>query len=296
MNQKNLVRNTLMEIGAIHEKDVELFAGKTRDRDALPVYIDRVTGVIFIDDFYVGEHEYASGHYRRKNRNLFNSASGDLEDILDSERRYSRYRRFAIGKKIVDFGCGRGGFLRLVYADAATVVGVELQQDFAKALSEIGISCVDHLDNVLDGQDTFFMFHSLEHLPDPLQVLSKMHDKLKSNGNGKIIIEVPHAKDILIKTLKVQSFIDFTLWSQHLVLHTRDSLTRLLKRAGFNNILIEGVQRYGLTNHLQWLRFGQPGGHKELFSAFETDNLTVAYGEALARIDATDTLVAVAET
>ena len=137
-----------------------------------------------------------------------------------------------------------------------------------------------------------FMFHVLEHLPQPIEVLQEARSKLIRGG--AIVIEVPHARDFMLDFLQVDAFRDFTLWSQHLVLHTRDSLGRMLQFAGFRRVSIVGVQRYGLGNHLHWLRHGSPSGHASAFAAIETDDVTRAYSSALSRADMTDTLVAVA--
>jgi hypothetical protein len=137
------------------------------------------------------------------------------------------------------------------------------------------------------------MFHVLEHLSNPLSVLAQLRDILKPD-NGTLVVEVPHANDFLISQLHCKPFIDFTLWSQHLVLHTRDSLYKLLSAAGFVDIRIAGVQRYGLANHLTWLSEGKPGGHKGPLSLLETADLSQAYQSALAAQDCTDTLVAIA--
>ena len=104
-----------------------------------------------------------------------------------------------------------------------------------------------------------------------------------------------HAKlSCHFSTLNNEEFKQFTLWSQHLVLHTRESLSRFLKFSGFENINIRGVQRYPLSNHMNWLAYGKPGGHKAPLSLIDSNSLNYEYGNALARIDATDTLVAVA--
>jgi hypothetical protein len=100
----------------------------------------------------------------------------------------------------------------------------------------------------------------------------------------------------MIQNLELQSFVDFTLWSQHLILHTRESLTAFLQEAGFKSITIEGVQRYGISNHLQWLKTGKPGGHKSPLSLIETTALKNSYADALSKLDANDTIVAVATT
>ena len=111
-----------------------------------------------------------------------------------------------------------------------------------------------------------------------------------------MILEVPHANDFLLEHMSVSAFIQFTLWSQHLVLHTRDSLRRMLTSAGFKHIKIEGVQRYSISNHLHWLKNSKPGGHITTLSALDSPELKRAYAEALSKIDATDTLVAIATT
>lgn len=140
------------------------------------------------------------------------------------------------------------------------------------------------------------MFHCLEHLPDPVCTLKEIFQKLKPDGEGKIVIEVPHARDFLLDQLQWNSFKNFTLWSQHLVLHTRNSLELFLIDSGFKNVHIEGVQRYNIANHLNWLMNNKPGGHENPLSIIETESLKNSYSEALSRIDANDTLVAIATT
>lgn len=179
---------------------------------------------------------------------------------------------------------------------AKSLVGVELQKNFIDALNKENIKCFKDVNEIENEQDCIFLFHSLKHLHNPIDLLIKIRNKLKGNEQGKIIIEVPHAKDFLINTLKAQSFIDFTLWSQHLVLHTRESLRLLLEYCGFKGVIIEGVQRYSISNHINWLNNNKPGGHKEILSLFETQELVGAYANALSKIDANDTLVAIAHT
>lgn len=293
---KSEIHETLNRIGAISDKRVELLSDKTRDNPNLNVYKDSVSGVIFIEDYYVGDDEYVSGDYRKRPKPLTKSIGGDYEDITDSERRFKSYRQFLTAKDICDFGCGAGSFLKLAKPVAKTVFGVELQQNYADDLNSIGISCHSSLQSIEQPLDLITLFHCLEHLPNPTSVLNSLRGNLKKDTEGILIIEVPHARDFLIENLKLRDFIDFTLWSQHLVLHTRESLRLLLADAGFKNIVIQGVQRYSLSNHFHWLSHRRPGGHKSLLSALQTPELISSYEKALAKIDATDTLVAIATT
>jgi hypothetical protein len=58
----------------------------------------------------------------------------------------------------------------------------------------------------------------------------------------------------------LDSFKESTFWSEHLILHTKESLRKILEAVGFKNIKIEGLQRYPSANHL-YLRHNRLGGH-----------------------------------
>ena len=277
-----MIKKTLLDLGLIDEKNIILFAERTRDKNNVQVFRDKMTGIIFIDDFYVGEKEYQEGKYRT----MMND--GNLENYLDVNRRWNEYNKFAVGKRICDFGCGYGDFLRIAKPYAKSICGIEIQNDYREMLNKEKIECFSDVDIINEKLDTFFLFHTFEHLPDPMGKLKLIYSKL--DKGGKIIIEVPHARDFLFQ---VPEFKDFTLWSQHLILHTRESLYSFLRKAGFVNIQIQGVQRYGLSNHMEWFKNKKPGGHTK--DIFETDELKRSYSAALSVIDANDTLVAVGE-
>lgn len=282
---------TLSEIGVADEDTRDVYASGTRDRDDVTVYRDRRSGVIYIDGFYGGDEVYEEGDYRTVN--LAASGARDYEIVRDAERRSGAYRKYVCGRNIVDFGCGDGAYLRAVRHETASVSGVELQRDYVQALNDEGIPCATSLDGFdSDSIDTVVSFHVLEHLPEPLPILNELQRVLKPGGVA--IIEVPHANDFLLKDLNNAAFRGFTLWSQHLVLHTRDSLSRMLGHSGFDPVIVEGVQRYPLSNHLTWLSEGRPGGHKSPLALLDTPELTAAYEASLNRVDRTDTLVAIA--
>jgi 2-polyprenyl-3-methyl-5-hydroxy-6-metoxy-1,4-benzoquinol methylase len=290
------IRNTLIRIGAINNDRLKLLSSKTRDNPNINVYRDSASGVIFIDEYYIGDGEYFTGEYRSAPKSFSQNIRDNYEDLMDSERRFKSYRQLITGKNVCDFGCGAGSFLKLAQPAANSVCGVELQQNYRSDLNSVGIECHSTVQSIERPLDVISLFHCFEHLPSPTSTLRALHSGLKKNGDGTLIIEVPHARDFLIESLKLEDFINFTLWSQHLILHTRDSLRLLLADAGFKNIIIQGIQRYSLANHFHWLSRKRPGGHKSSLSALETPELVAAYEAALARIDATDTIVAIAKT
>ena len=78
------------------------------------------------------------------------------------------------------------------------------------------------------------MFHILEHIPYQVETLRALKQKLSKKG--KIIIEVPSAQDFLLTFENLDKFKKFTFWSEHLILHTENSLRKVLKSSGLKNI------------------------------------------------------------
>lgn len=292
---KTSILDDLLKSGVIkdHSKS-QLLSQSTRDDDSARVYIDPITKVIYIPDYYIGDNSYIESS-QPTNSLHFNNLN--YEDYIDTSRRINNLRTYYHNKVVTDFGCGIGNFLEGVKEYCIDVTGIELNSLSRMYLDSAGIknhSSIDSLEN--DTQDTIFLFHSFEHLHNPLDTLKSLHRKLKKEGVGNIVIEVPHAKDVLIDLLNLREFIQFTLWSQHLILHTRHSLKVMLEYSGFKNIVVQSLQRYPLSNHLCWLKNKEYGGHKGIYSLLDHDDLKNAYSNSLAKIDATDTLIAFAST
>ena len=268
-----------------------IYANKTRDVNPLTVYIDDLSGVIYIDDFYVGDSQYEEGNYNELKSSEYIKLDYDRE--VDCRRRVNQHKKYITDKKILDFGCGAGDFLKVAQKYASSVTGVELQKNYMEHLNENGINCFSDLSDIEDNSlDSIFLFHVLEHLPEPLEMLSILKSKLRDGG--LLVAEVPHANDFLLSELDCDAFKEFTLWSQHLILHTRNSLN-----AFFNNCDLKSgdvsikILRYPISNHLYWLRNKKPGGHKLALSVVDTDDLNRSYESALSLIDSNDTLIAI---
>jgi 2-polyprenyl-3-methyl-5-hydroxy-6-metoxy-1,4-benzoquinol methylase len=291
---KTTIFQTLEKLGLTSKQSRVLFNDRTMDVDELNVWKDSKSGVIYIDDFYTGDETYIDGSYIDNKVVALKTGEQEFERTTDAQRRLKSSLKILTGRKVADFGCGRGDFLRLVQPYCNEVVGVELQQNYVDELNSDGVSCVNNLDAIGDKSlDVVVSFHVLEHLSNPLETLSELMRKIVSGG--QVLIEVPNANDFLLSTVSCEEFKQFTLWSQHLVLHTQESLRKTLEFVGLKDIQIEGVQRYPLSNHLNWLVNGKAGGHKSPLSVLDSDVLFDAYQSSLTRIDATDTLVAVAK-
>jgi 2-polyprenyl-3-methyl-5-hydroxy-6-metoxy-1,4-benzoquinol methylase len=292
---KNDVLNDLISTSSISEDTIEIFSSHTRDNSNLNVKIDTSSGggVIFIEDFFVGNLEYQDGNYKENSNKLRFDEFESYEDKQDSKRRVNDFKQYIKDKNVCDFGCGKGSFLRLAREYSNSLYGVELQKNYISLLKNNGISCEDKINKHKVMFDTIFSFHTLEHLPNQIEVLKNLKNYINFGGN--LIIEVPHANDFLLKNLQVEEFKEFTLWSQHLVLHTKKSLNNFLTYSGYKDIEIFGIQRYSIANHLGWLMNKKPGGHMSELANIETPELIEEYQNALKKADATDTLIAIAK-
>tara|TARA_B100000282_G_scaffold58806_1_gene39027 strand:+ start:1137 stop:2018 length:882 start_codon:yes stop_codon:yes gene_type:complete len=290
---KTDILKDLIETKSIDEKNIAVYSEYTRDNKNLNVKIDKLTGVIFIDNFFVGDSEYINGEYKGNSKDIEFDGYESYEDKVDSKRRLNQFKKELINKSICDFGCGKGSFLKLANKYTLKTFGVEIQKSYLDEFSHNQEIIVENnIKNFKTKFDTIFLFHTLEHLPNQIKHLKLLKSYL--NPGGKIIIEVPHARDYLLTKLNIKDFKDFTLWSQHLILHTKESLNNFLSFSGYKNIHVEGFQRYSIANHLGWLKNKKPGGHKSDLAEIENSDLIKYYNKSLENLDATDTIIAYA--
>jgi SAM-dependent methyltransferase len=235
-----------------------------------------------------------AGHYENSGMH-----SGDLPSIeswlqrtsTDDARRYDMLQSILPGKSVLDFGCGAAGFLLRAKNLAKEVAGIELEQRVRDHWAgQLSI----HADMELAGEnfDLITAFHVVEHLEDPRTILKALGKKLSKNG--RMIVEVPSADDALLTFYDCDAFQNFTYWSQHLYLLNPSNLKLLAAQAGLKVVATQYYQRYPLSNHLHWLSKGKPGGH-EKWHFLDSPELSSAYGNALASIGASDTLIAYLE-
>jgi SAM-dependent methyltransferase len=280
----------LTSLGLITAESVETFYPRVRDRDDIKVMRCNKSGVIFL----AGALPDGPAHYAAKAGLSYWSegtrAQALLEVADDDGRRAKQFGPLIHDRKWLDVGAGLGGVLDLLRGQAREIVAVEPQEGAFRELDRLGYRAYRDLRDVPDDDfDVVTLFHVFEHLSDPLDVLQLVARKLRPGG--RLVIEVPHARDFLMSFLDLDAFKRFTLWSEHLILHTRQSLEVFVRAAGFEHVSIEGFQRYPLANHLYWLARGQPGGHKQ-WPSLQEEDLDRAYAAMLARLDVTDTLIA----
>ena len=281
----------LIEVGICRADSLEEFHPRVRDRDDVAVLRCIDSGVLMLSRLDHIDTSYYDGPDPV-------SVLAGLEHVIGHQSSVDAKRRGGVlaphleGRRWLDIGTGGGGILHLLRGLPSQLCGVEPNTECRTRLISDGFdvraSMADFADSTFD---VVTMFHVFEHLLDPLGCLAQLGEIMEPGSI--LVIEVPSGRDILLNQLDLVEFKDFSLWSQHLVLHTRESLTAMLDHAGFAEINVRGIQRYSIGNHLHWLRYRQPGGHVR-WEAFSGEPLASSYEGALALMDANDTLFATA--
>lgn len=90
---------------------------------------------------------------------------------------------------VIELGSGGGYLLNNIIAK--NKVGIEINDAARQAAKEIGIQSVKYADDIPDNYaDVIISTHVLEHVENPLEILRKLHEKLKDGG--KIVFYAPN--------------------------------------------------------------------------------------------------------
>ena len=87
--------------------------------------------------------------------------------------------------------------------------------------------------------DVIAIFHTLDHLADPLQLIQTCYDKLDSDG--RLLIAVHNVRAISARLLKSRSPI-FDI--EHTYLFDKSTLKSALEKAGFKNVQVWSYKNY----------------------------------------------------
>ena len=293
LNKKNKIFNILKRLNLSNDRSIELFHNKTRDNKKLKVLRCKKSGVLFLSST-----DHLESHYEKKidygwlaNKSRSSSMKKYSED---DTRRKKQIIKYVKNKSWLDIGTGTGGILNLLEKDAAKVTAVEPITFARENLIKQGYNSFKSIYEIDKSEkfDFVTLFHVYEHMDNPINDLKAVYSRLKKGG--KIFIEVPHAQDFLIHFLNLKEFKDFTFWSEHLILHTKKSLTKFIKAAGFDIISVDGFQRYSMKNHLYWIKEKKPQGDKYL-KDLNTNKVNQNYVDFLIKNNMTDTIICVAK-
>lgn len=196
------------------------------------------------------EREQAEQYYRHEYYrhaagyadSLKEAASADNPDQQERVRVVSRLARRASGN-VLDIGCGGGALLAAFRRAGWRCRGIEPSGELA-AHAGAAAGC-EVLEETLESAalpaetfDAITALHVLEHSPDPRRFLDCCYRLLRSDG--VLLVEVP---DFGSRAARKQREFWRPLYPDtHLYHFTRETLSRLLKQAGFS---VGRFRRYG---------------------------------------------------
>jgi 2-polyprenyl-3-methyl-5-hydroxy-6-metoxy-1,4-benzoquinol methylase len=151
--------------------------------------------------------------------------------------------------RLLDFGCGGGAFLERMRRAGWQVTGLDISDALAKRVrGELGIpvltGTLPHPELAEGSFDLITMWQSLEHVHDPLRVLSECH-RLLAPG-GRLLIAAPNMDSAAFRWCGA-AWVGLDL-PRHLTHFTPHTLCLMLDRAGFEPTAVRMVR------HSSWLR------------------------------------------
>lgn len=160
--------------------------------------------------------------------------SSDLDKI-------KRYRGEVYGLSLFDIGAGRGEFVKVCSDEGLQSTGSEMSQDgvhAAKALYDVDL-IYEYAEkiNFKDQYDIISMRHVLEHLTDPVQVLTNIYQNGLKKG-GTLYLKLPRLKSWESAEFG-KHWMDYYL-PRHRVHFTTAGIDKLLKDTGFSKIVYYG--------------------------------------------------------
>jgi len=180
------------------------------------------------------------------------------------EQQIERYSTYIIqSRTLLEIGSGYGSFIAEIRKRwSKNADGIELGEKrryFAEKYENIKLYSLNLLTDEIPVDmrhkyDLIVSFHVLEHIIKPNLFLEKLGELLCHGGS--VVFEVPNVDERFLK--ECEEYKQFKWLRAHVSYFSKETLHELLKRNGFSEIEIKGVQNYSIENHIHWMRNRKP--------------------------------------
>ncbi len=129
-----------------------------------------------------------------------NKFRGSSEDIINRQKKYLPY--FSGKQNVLDIGCGRGEFLRLLKSQGISAHGVDISSENIRECRDLDVTCADGIDYLEKLPDNsvggIFCAQVIEHISTNqlIRLLSLAHKKLADDA--VIILETLNPQCLMI--------------------------------------------------------------------------------------------------
>jgi 2-polyprenyl-3-methyl-5-hydroxy-6-metoxy-1,4-benzoquinol methylase len=190
------------------------------------------------------DRKFNEGNYQllRDFSQEYNRVYDYYVQILDGE--LSKRGQSWSGFKVLDVGCFTGEFLQLLKRQGADVYGLELQSRAVEIANRkldgrVFQVDIDRADFPQMNFDLISLLGVIEHVVDPIRLLSRAQELLRPGG--LLLIQTPNSGSFLARGMR-------GLWPpyapvEHIHLFSRQSLTVALRQMGFAEIIYEAHRK-----------------------------------------------------
>ena len=240
------------------KKTALIVTDKLRNGEPRKVFYCVACELGFLDS--VDSETDIKAYYRSKYRKEYKP---DIAEKTNPEQLFNTYvpfqrDRLALLKpyltketRLLEIGCSAGMFLWHAGKIVKEVTGIDFDVASArhaarKCKCRVYTTEISKTPIPKNYFDVICMFQTLEHVKNPLILLKEVGEYLKPGG--RLHIEVPNLKDILVSSYDLPYHSQFYFHSAHLYYFTLKSLKQLLLKAGFSG-KFHFSQDYNMVNY-----------------------------------------------
>jgi SAM-dependent methyltransferase len=192
--------------------------------------------------------------------------------------------------RCLEIGCASGYFLKTLRPKVTSVAGIETHRTLRAFCEKQEIDMRESLEACRPGEfDKVFLFFVLEHIGEPLGFLRAIQRVL--SPGGEIHVVIPNVNDALYSRYDIPAFRAFYFTPAHQNYYSPQTLDLLADKAGLR-CETRGYQRYDLSNHMNWMMSGRPGGQGK-FNGFLSETVRDGYAASLVERGLFDTIYSV---